>query len=366
MGKVVLSRPDIKLASNRYSVNELLEIYSSKLEKPVRDYFREKLGVDTVYKCFDIQTGERKKKDMIMEMYVDSSADAISNSGLRPENIGTITTTNDNTETITPAPYVELIPRLGLRNSERGFVEGNNEVGKACSALSSGIRNSGRYFQEERGSSLLLFSSYYTSLFLPMFNMTKKVSMENKKDLNYFSYVLMFSDAVASVVAYNTNEEKKKPFLSVETSMMSSRNDMTDDGYKNRIAFMKTHSDRIVPDMHVNSKKLRNMTVRLSKENNTELKEKFPMEYSSSKVRALHTAGKVFLDDVSKESGFTDEEVKINYEVLRETGNTGPCSTLQVIDQVEKKGELSNGDYVHVTDFGWDGADSFIARMCKV
>ena len=355
--KTVLQSPiDLRFAKNRYKVKEITEIFRDKLEKDLREKYVDDLGVETVYKCFELEKDTKRQDFNIVDMYVDSIDETLKSSGKKKEDIGYLTTINDNPGRLTPSPGVEVISRMGLNED----IETDNSQGLACSSFSRSLKNSWGYFQGWDGDSVIVSGSNYTDWFLSKFKEIGKVSDRN--DLNYFNYFLMFSDTVSSVLAYNPRRHPSGSLISVDLDMMYTLKDNSLDGFKDRIAKLKESDHGFSVDMYVNSKKLREMCCRLSSKNVSRLNEKFPTEYESAKVRNLHTAGRKFLDEVRDACGVKEEEAKINYDVLKNTGNTGSCSSLQLIKESISRDYVKRGEYGHMIDFGWEGADSFLYR----
>jgi len=98
----------------------------------------------------------------------------------------------------------------------------------------------------------------------------------------------------------------------------------------------------------------------LSLENINQIKTKFPTDFANVKFWGLHTASKSFVDYVRERCGIEPEKTQLTYDVMRNTGNTGSVSSLQLIKESIDKKILTSGDIGGIVDYGWEGCDSFL------
>jgi 3-oxoacyl-[acyl-carrier-protein] synthase III len=51
---------------------------------------------------------------------------------------------------------------------------------------------------------------------------------------------------------------------------------------------------------------------------------------------------------------------KLTYEIMKETGNTGAASSIQLIKESIQRKVLRANDVGGIIDYGWEGADAFL------
>lgn len=360
MRSVYISPIDFRFARHEYTIDQLVnDLYRDKLSPEVRDYFTDKLGIERVYKNRDLFE-KKSEPQRLVDVYVESARESLKSAGRRASEIGQIVTINDNYQQADPSPSVELVPRLGLNAG----VHSDNKQGMACSALAQSLR--GAYANSVLPSTgegtLLMVGSFYTDWFLPGIDRMKKISDRRGRDFLQFAYMLMFSDAVAS--AYVSRQRPTSEYsIEVRFEMTSTRKDTDPDAAgKARARHVMTPFGPVM-GVDVDSKKLREACARLSRENTSQLRSAFPVEYSGAKVACLHTAGKNFLDLVSESCGLDKEKCGLSYQVLRESGNTGAASSLQLMKESVERRLLKKGEYGLMVDYGWEGADAFLYRV---
>jgi len=292
-------------------------------------------------------------------MYVESARASLEKAGKRPADVGQIVTVNDNYQQYLPAPTVELVPRLNLKSD----VKTDNRQGMACSALSQSMMGAyaNSVLPNSGDGTLVIIGSSYTDWFLP--NLEKIGRIESKKDMGFLDimYFLMFSDTVASTYVSRERTESKYS-IEIDFNMMSNRKDTSPDAHTK--ATVKPARQGPFPmSLQVDSKRLRESCARLSSENIQSIGKKYPNQYESANVVNIHTAGKNYMDTVSKSCGLDPEKTSLSYRIFDECGNTGAASSLQLMKESVERKILSSGDHGLMIDYGWEGADAFIYRL---
>lgn len=355
-----ISNIDINLARYSYTIEEIVDdLFKTKLDEEVKDFCKKKLGIKKVYKSYDLSrikfddTSYLRPHVELNDMYVQSASKVL-HPFRRPDDVGLLVTINDNQQYLDPSPTVEIAIKLGLKKDVRT----QNFQGMACASFSEALLNTAGYFSlGYRGDVLVLIGTYYTSWFLDRIKQIDHISMKNRKDFNSFIYFLIFSDVAASALLTQSDEG----IVRINTDTICSRKDTSDDGYKKAsIKLAPDSSLRVVFDMDVNSKILRERAAELSLENYSYIRQTFPEDFQTVKFWGLHSAGKVFVDYVRERCGIEKAKSKLTYDLMSETGNTGAASSLQLINESVKRKILDRGELGGIIDYGWEGADAFI------
>lgn len=360
MPAVNISNIDVNLARYSYTIDEIVDdFFKNKLDEETKEFCKTKLGIKKIYKSYDLSRvrfddpGYLTPHVGLNDMYVESAKNALQPCR-KPGDVGLLVTINDNQQYLDPSPTVEIAIRLGLNKDVRT----QNLQGMACASFSEALINAAGHFSlGYKGDVLVLIGSYYTSWFLDRIKQIDRISMRNRKDFNNFIYFLIFSDVAAAALLSRSDERVAR----INTEHVSSRKDTDPDGYKKatlRLAPDKSH--RLIFDMDVNSKALRERAAELSLENFLHLKKRFPEDFKKIKFWGFHTAGKVFVDFIRERCGIDRTESELTYELMMETGNTGAASSLQMINESVKRKVISNGEFGGIIDYGWEGADAFI------
>jgi 3-oxoacyl-[acyl-carrier-protein] synthase III len=362
MPAINISNIDINFAKYSYTIEEIVDdFFKTKLDEEVRDYCKTKLGIKKIYKSYDLSKVKLGEPSYVTphiglnEMYVEC-AKKVLQSFRKPSDIGLLVTINDNQQYLDPSPTVEVTIRLGLNKNVRT----QNFQGMACASLSEALLNAAGHFAlGHKSEVLVLIGTYYTSWFLDRIKQIEHISMKNRSDFNNFIYFLIFSDVTAAALLTQSDEKVAQ----IDTKFVSSRKDTNLDGYKKAtIRLAPDSAFRVVFDMEVNSKILRERAAQLCLENILHLKKTFPNEFENVKLWGLHSAGKVFVDYVREKCGIEATKSKLTYELMAETGNTGAASSLQLINESVKRRILGHNELGGIIDYGWDGADAFIYK----
>jgi len=360
MPAINISNIDINLARYSYTIEEIVDdFFKTKLDEEVKDYCKRKLGIKKIYKSYDLSrvklddTGYLAPHIGLNDMYVESAKKALQ-SFRRPSDIGLLVTINDNQQYLDPSPTVEIAIKLGLNKDVRT----QNFQGMACASFSEALINAAGHFSlGYKGDALVLIGTYYTSWFLDRIKQIDHISMKNRKDFHNFIYFLIFSDVAAAALLSQSDEK----IAQINTDHVCSRKDTNLDGYKKAtMSLAPDKSFRLIFDMDVNSKILRERAAQLSLENFLHLKQTFPEDFENIKLWGLHSAGKVFVDYVRERCGIEKTKSELTYDLMMETGNTGAAISLQLINESVKRKILSCGEFGGIIDYGWEGADAFI------
>ncbi|MBI4894323.1 MAG: hypothetical protein HY833_01155 [Candidatus Aenigmarchaeota archaeon] len=362
MKSVYLSPIDVTFAGHEYTMDQLVnDIFKDKMSLGVRDYVMDKIGtIGRVYKNRNFFEKSNTGPERLVDMYVKSAEYTLSRADRSPTDVGQIVTVNDNYQQDLPSPTVELVPRLSLKSTIRT----DNRQGMACSALSQSLMGAyaNTVLPNSGDGTLVLIGSCYTDWFLP--NLEKIGKIENTKDRGFLDmmYFLMFSDTVAST--YVSGEEPRLEYsISIDFDMMSNRKDTSPDAHRKATVKYVGESGLFPRELDVDSKRLRESCANLSSENVATLQKKYPHQYDKSKLVNLHTAGKSFMDSVSKSCNLDSKKTELSYRIFNECGNTGAASSLQLMKESVERKILSKGDYGVMVDYGWEGADAFIYRL---
>lgn len=363
MPTVDISQICLSFPRYSYTIEEIVDdLFSDKLDEEVKNFCKTKLGIDRVYKTYDLSKIKAEDTSYLLpdirlnDMYVESAKRVLSFSKRKPKDIGLLITINDNQQNLDPSPTVEITTRLGLNKDVRT----QNFQGMACSSFSEALLNAAGHFAlGYKGDVLVLIGTYYTNWFLDRIKQIDYISMKNRKELNNFIYFLIFSDVTASALLSQSKSDRALAQINIET--ISSCKDTSVDGYKKAtIKLSPDNSHRIIFDMDVNSKILKKRVAQLSLENISCIKQKFPQEFKHIKCWGFHSAGNVFVDYVRKKCGIEKEKSELTYELMRKTGNVGAASSLQFIKESIEKKRLKANEMGGMVDYGWEGSNAFL------
>src|SRR3989344_2846999 len=196
MASVDLSQICLNYPRFSYSIKEIVDDFlRPKLDRQVREYVKEKLGIDKVFKIYDFDRIDFSKNDYLEpdvpknELFLKTAKDLLKKSKQKSGDIGMLITVNDNNQFLDPAPTVELVSKLGLSEDVRT----QNMQGLACSSFSEALLNSAGYFQlNGKSNSMVLIGSMYTDWFLDRLKQIKLVSKKNRADINNLVYFFFF------------------------------------------------------------------------------------------------------------------------------------------------------------------------------
>jgi len=355
---------NVKFPDYTFTIKEIVdEIFKEKLDDDVRSFAKSDIGIDRVYKSYDLRKMDVTGTDYIRpdiklnDMWVKIAEKAIKDSDRKPSDIGLLTILGGNQQYMMPAPTVEMVSKLGLSKDVRT----QNFQGLACSSFSEALQSAAGYFAlGNKGDVLVLGSQYTTEWYLNMIRSVDKISMTNKKDFYAFVYFLIFSD-IATVALISNQDNDHKSIVKIDTKTIFSRKDTSLDGYtKAKVELVSDKNHQMAYDFELHPGSLKRSVADLSSENISNLQKNFPTDFNNVKFWGLHTAGTLFVDYVIEKCGIDREKAKFTFDVMRETGNTGSCSSLQLIKESLDKKILKSGEIGCIVDFGWEGADSFL------
>jgi len=364
MALLNLSPIEMKYADYSYSVTELVdEIFYDKLDEEVRTICKDSLKIERTYKPYDLykmdlaDTSYTPPDVKLNDMFVDVGKKLLHKLDKNPKEIGLLTTISDYHQYLSPSPTVEIVNRLGLDK----YVRTQNLQGLACSSFPEALRNAAGHFAlGYDGDVLILSGSYIVEWFLDRVKQIDFVSIKNRKNFHDFIYFLILSD-VTSAVLVSKDDKTEKSSAQIDTNAIFSRKDIASEGYKTQTMKLSPNEDhRIIFDMNVNTKLLKENVSNFSWDNLSRLKKKFPSNFQNVKAWGFHTAGATYVDDVRKKCGIDEEKSKLSYDLMRETGNTAGVSSLQFIKESIDRKILNKGEIGGFIDYGWEGADAFI------
>lgn len=367
MTTVNVSNLSINLATYSYSIEKLVDdIFRDKLDEDVRNFSKNELGIDRVYKAYDLESTDLENSQFsipdipLNDMYVDVAERALRSSKRTPSDIGLLTTINDNQQYLDPSPTVEISTRLGLSSNVRT----QNFQGLTCSSFSESIRNAAGHFAlGYEKDVLILIGTYYTIWFLDRLKQIERVSKKNKQEFYNFIYFLIFSDVTASAILSGQNRSNDY-IAKIDTSTIFSLKETSKDSYKKAtIKLSPDKTNRIIFDMNLNSKILEETVAKLSFENISQMRKKLGEDFEKIKLWGFHTAGSRFVDHVREICGIDKKSAQLTYDLMKETGNTGAVSSSQFIKESIERKILRKGDVGCMVDYGWEGADAFLYEV---
>jgi len=277
--------------------------------------------------------------------------------GINPKKIGLFITINDNQQYLDPSPTVELIPRLSFRKDIRA----QNFQGLACSSFSESLLNSAGYFlMNDKEDAFVLIGTHYTPWFLDRIKQIKHISKKDKTNFYNLIYFLIFSDAVSSTILSQT--KTKNTQIQIDSKSILTLKDTKNTEKNATIKMSPDKKYRIVFDMKLQPKKLREEVADLSAQNLKLLRKKMPSEFKRIKIWGLHTAGGRFVDYVAGKCQIDKTKIGLSYDLMKKTGNTGAVSSLQFINECINKKALSKNNLGCFIDYGWEGVNIFIFR----
>ena len=362
MQSVNLSNIAFTKAKFRYSISEIVDDFlKKKLDKEVREYAKNELGIDHIYKSYDFSKIDFDKGNFVEsdvslnEMYYKTAKKSLR--GTNPKKIGLFITINDNPQYLDPSPTVELIPKLSFRKDIRT----QNFQGLACSSFSESLLNSAGYFlMNRKDDAFVLIGTHYTPWFLDRIKQIKHISKKDKTNFYNLIYFLIFSDAAASTIL--SPKKTKHTQIQIDSKSILTLKDTKNDGRKATIKMSPDKKHRIVFDMKLQPQKLREEVANLSAQNLKLLRKKMPSEFKKIKIWGLHTAGSRFIEYVSEKCQIDKTKIGLSYELMKKTGNTGAVSSLQFINECINKKALSKNNLGCFVDYGWEGVNVFLFR----
>ena len=362
MSTINLSNIVFTKAKFRYSISELVDDFlRKKLDKEVREYAKNELGIDYVYKSYDFSKIDFNKTDFIEsdisinDMYYKTAKKSLR--GVNSKKIGLFITINDNQQYLDPSPTVELIPKLSFKKDIRT----QNFQGLACSSFSESLLNSAGYFlMNGKEDAFVLIGTHYTSWFLDKIKQIKHISKKDKNNFYNLIYFLIFSDATASTIL--SQRKTNKTQIQIDSKSILTLKNTKNAGKNATIKISPDKKYRITFDMKLYPQKLREEVVSLSSENLKKLQKMMPFEFKKIKILGVHTAGSRFVDSILERCQLDKSKIKLSYDLMRKTGNTGATSSLQFINECINKKNLFKNNLGCFVDYGWEGANLFIFK----
>jgi len=346
----------------RYSITELVDDFlRQNLDKEVRDYAKNELGIDYVYKSYDLSRVDFSKDDFVEpdvglnDLYFQTAKKSLAH--CNSDDIGLFVTINDNQEYLDPSPTVELIPKLSFKKNIRA----QNFQGLACSSFSEALLNSAGYFLlNGNEKTLVLIGTYYTPWFLDRIKQLKRISKKDKSDFYNLIYFLIFSDVVSSVII--SPKKVKRTQFQVNPEHILTLKDTKKDSKKPTIKISSDKKHRMIFDMKLQPQKLKESVANMSYENIKFLQKKFPSEFKKIKIWGLHTAGSRFVDYITEKCQIESSKVNLTYDLMKKTGNTGAVSSLQFLNECKSKKYLAENSLGCFIDYGWEGVNLFLFK----
>jgi len=358
---------DVNFPNYSYTLKEIVDVFfQQKLDDPIKKFAKNGTGIDRVYKSYDLSKITEDQSEYLPphirlnDMYVKIAEKALEASNRKPGDIGLLVMLNGNQQYLMPAPTAEMVSRLGLSNEVRT----QNFQGLACSSFSEALRSAAGHFAlGYKGDALILGSQYSSEWYLNIIRQIDKISINNKKHFYSFVYFLIFSDVVgAAIISKDGNNDKS--LVQIDTDTFSSRKNTDKDNYKKaKVELSQNKKHQMKFNFEVNPRLLKKTVAELALENIFQLEKKFPSDFKNVKFWGLHTAGLSFVDYVVEKCGIDRKKAQLTYDVMRETGNTGSMSSLQLIKESVDRKILKKGEIGGIIDYGWEGSDSFLYHV---
>lgn len=353
-GKIKLSGVNVTLARNKYSLSKVFEIFESKIDKRVSEYLIDKLGVDRVFKAYDLEHLD-KQPQTLLEMYTESGKCTLNSIGRGAPSLGMIITVNDSSDDMVPSPATRLVSSL----HESMYTRTQNLQGMACSASTEAMLSAAANasFSEDRKGALIAIGSYYTNLFVSNISSMKKITIDDRNAVNLLAYFSMFSDAVVSAYASPVGADTGGDYSVVfDLDSIRAFRDNRPEASENYYVKLTSRPEGVSFPMFVDSKDLMESRAGMVKMGVSDLMENRKEDFRNIVAVAEHTAGKRFMRRVEEVAKIQPSLTVASHEMLARTGNTGPASILQVIDYMYDKKFMNKGDVGMTADFGWDSA----------
>jgi 3-oxoacyl-[acyl-carrier-protein] synthase III len=355
-----------KFPTFKYSIKELTELLSSRMTEEARDFFVNSLGISTVYHSIDYNRVAVSDEQYVTphinlsDLYVDAAKECLDKSMVSAKQVSKVIVVNDNLQALDPSVTNELMCRLSLPSLTVDF----NLQGHACSSLTRAIHIANS--QPDEGYTLVLIGNYYSPWFFDMTKQIEKVHAPNeinsikkrRKDFNTCNYFLQFSDNATALLISHMEDGP----LNMIKDSMTTRTGVEPDDYKIAdLRIIPNERYRVIFDMDVNTKHLRQRIKQLSKEAKMGVLNKSGIAEYDIKLWNLHTGGKVYVDEVREECGISYEKCKLTYYTMNEFGNTGASSSSILMMKTLESKALKHGEFAGVLDFGWGPkADAFL------
>jgi len=358
---------DVNFPNYSYTLKEIVDdIFQQKLDDEVRNFAKNGTGIDRVYKTYDLNKIKEDQSEYLTphirlnDMFVKIAEKALQASSRKPSDIGLLTMLTGNQQYLMPAPTVEMVSRLGLSNDVRT----QNLQGLACSSFSEALRSAAGHFAlGYKGDVLILGSQNSSEWYLNIIRQIDRISIDNKKDFYSFVYFLIFSDVVGAAIVSN-HDNNNKSLVQIDIDTIFSRKNTDKDNYKNaKVELSQNKKHQMDFNFEVNPRLLKKTVAELASENVIQLEKKFPSDFKNVKFWGLHTAGLAFVDYVVEKCGIDRKKAQLTYDVMRETGNTGSMSSLQLIKESVDRKILKKGEIGGIIDYGWEGSDSFLYHV---
>ena len=365
MTEINISYLDVNFPKYNYTIKEIVdEIFSQKLDSDVQNYIKTRVGIDRVYKSYDLNKININESDylrpdiLLNDMYVNIAKNAFKITKIKPSEISLLIMFNGNQQYVMPASTLEMVSRLGLNKEVRT----QNFQGLACSSFSEGLRSSAGHFAiGGKEKVLILQSQYSTEWYLNIIRRVKKISMKDKKNFFAFIYFAIFSDVVGTAIISN---DDKNSLVKINTDAIFSRKDTARNSFeKAKVELVSDKNQQMIFDFNLRPDLLKESVGNSSKDNVSQLESKFPNDFKNVKSWEFHTAGLSYVDYVRKKCNIDKGKIKLTYKLLKKTGNTGSVSSLQLIKESLEKKVLKKGQIGGIIDFGWEGSDSFLYNV---
>ena len=360
---VVIGNINFEYGKFKYGIGEILKFFNKKIDPDVSDYCKNKLGIETVYKNYDLskidfsKSGYVEPDVSITDLQDESIKKTLRDYRKDTRNIGYVITMGDNPKNKVPSPDFGVVSKF-LKNDED--IKSNNLQGQACAALSSSLFISDLYLNSNPEKvSLISLTNNYTPIYFTMIKGKKKIHMKNKQDFTDFVYGIIFSDVAASATVESVNSKDTRKRIHLDNSMMFSKNDSESGKYVLRDSpgpeKFKMITDTDYMKIKIPGELCANVVSRLEKN--------YPEEFSESKHFNFHTAGKSYVNQALRSTGIDKEKAKLTFEKMKKTGNTGVISSLQLLDATMNDKDTRKGDWSGFGDYGWGKAIGFLYQI---
>ncbi|HAU86698.1 MAG TPA: 3-oxoacyl-ACP synthase [Lachnospiraceae bacterium] len=283
--------------------------------------------VDTSDEWIQSRTGIKERRvscgEENTQFAIKAARRAVENSGLKPDDIGIIIVATATSDYVTPSVACFVQEALNIPKAI-AF-----DINAACAGFVYALNTAYCYLNSGMAENALIIGSETLS----------KIT-----DYSDRGTCVLFADASGAVVV---RRKSKHEFVS----------ELGADGTKNQVIHCKQRpiSNCIIKNecridyLHMNGREVYKFVVKEIPALITRVIEKSDIKIGDVKYFILHQANKRMNEIIAKNLGLSFDKFPCN---LERTGNTSAASVPVLLDEVNRKGMLSRGDYIVICSFG--------------
>lgn len=283
--------------------------------------------VDTSDEWIQSRTGIKERRvsdgEENTQFAIKAARKAFENSGLKPDDIGLVIVATATSDYVTPSIACFVQEALNISNAI-AF-----DINAACAGFVYALNTAYCYLNSGMAENALIIGSETLS----------KIT-----DYSDRGTCVLFADASGAVVV---RRKGKDDFVS----------ELGADGTKNQIIHCKQRpisnciikNDCKIDYLHMDGREVYKFVVKEIPALITRVIEKSDIEIDDVKYFILHQANKRMNETIAKNLGLSFDKFPCN---LERTGNTSAASVPVLLDEVNRRGMLSPGDYIVICSFG--------------